>query len=300
MKDLGELLDDQIQRAFAPQPIVRLEVVRIFSTLAILGFMSTRIIHADDWLSTAGFRIPDLANDYRQPAHFAALSPALAWSVAIALVIAGLMTAAGAFTRWSSGAFCLLCGYVALADRMSAFTVSKIAPVIALALCLSPSGTRWSIDAWRRRRRDPKWRPPTHVSGGCVRFFQIMLPVFYCSSGIQKAYGDWLHYPYVLFTHLHDSYQTPVSWFAANYFPTWSWTVMQAITLVFEALAPIWFALRWTRPYAFVWGLAMHAMIGLMFGPVAWFSLLMMSLLVASYAPATLLDPTLVRLERKR
>jgi len=34
-------------------------------------------------------------------------------------------------------------------------------------------------------------------------------------------------------------------------------------------------------------------MIGMMFGPVAWFSLLMMTLLVGSYAPATLLDPSL-------
>jgi membrane-bound metal-dependent hydrolase YbcI (DUF457 family) len=44
----------------------------------------------------------------------------------------------------------------------------------------------------------------------------------------------------------------------------------------------------------------MHALIGMMFGPVAWFGLLMMSLLVASYAPATLLDPSLVRAKLKR
>jgi len=37
----------------------------------------------------------------------------------------------------------------------------------------------------------------------------------------------------------------------------------------------------------------------LMFGPVAWFSLLMMALLVGSYAPATLLDPSLVKLSRR-
>ncbi len=295
MKDLGTMLDDAVKRVFAPQPIVRLETIRIFATLAILGFMSTRIAHADDWLSSDGFRIPELVNDYRQPAHFPPLPPWAAWTVALALLLSGLATAAGAFTRIASGVFASLLLYVALADRMSAFTVSKIAPVIAIVLCLSPAGARWSVDAWRRKRKDPSWQPPTHCTWGCVRYFQIMLPVFYCSSGIYKAHGDWLKYPYVLFTHLHDSYQTPVSYFAANHLPPWAWTVMQYVTLGFEKYAPIWFLFRYTRPVAFVYGVAMHAMIGMMFGPVAWFSLLMMTLLVASYAPATLLDPSLVR-----
>ena len=296
-RSLAELLDDGVQAIFAPKPIVRLEFIRIVAPLAILGFMSTRVIHAEDWLSTVGFRVPELANDYRQPAHFAALSVGMAWTVAITLVVSGLMTAAGAFTRISSGVFAVLLGYVALADRLSAFTVSKISPVIVLALCLTPSGARWSIDAWRRKRKDPKWVPPTHVSGGCVSFFQIFLPVFYCSSGFYKAFGDWLsHYnDHVLYTHLHDSYQTPISWFLANHLPAFGWTALQWITLVFEMGAPLWFLLPRTRPIACLWGVSMHAMIGLMFGPVTWFALLMMTLLVGSYAPAHWLDPSLVK-----
>jgi hypothetical protein len=38
----------------------------------------------------------------------------------------------------------------------------------------------------------------------------------------------------------------------------------------------------------------MHAMIGLLFGPVIWFALLMMTLLVAGYLP----DPLIARIER--
>lgn len=295
MRDLGTLLDDAVQRAFRPQPIARLETIRILAPLAILGFMLNRVIYADDWLSSAGFRVPVLEHDWRQPAALPGLSHWAAWTVAITLVVSGLATAAGALTRWSSAVFALLLAYVALADRLSAFTVSKISPVIALALCLTPSGSRWSVDAWWRRRRNPAHELPTHVSGGCVSFFQVMVAVFYFSSGMSKAFGDWLSYPYVLYTHLHDSYQTPISWFAANHLPAFAWTVMQATTLAFEIGAPLWFAWRRTRPYALLYGLAMHALIGMMFGPVTWFALLMMSLLVGCYAPATLLDPTLVR-----
>ena len=301
MKDLGTILDDAIQSVFKPKPIVRLEVVRMFAPLAILGFMSTRIAHPVDWLATTGFRIPDVAGDWRQRAHLPPLDPWLAYVVCAGIVVTALATAAGAFTRWSAGVLAVLLTYVALADRLSAFTVSKIGPVIVLALALSPSGTKWSVDEWRRKRRDPSCVTPKLVSGGCVSFFQFFLPVFYFSSGFYKFHGDWWdHYnATVLFTHLHDSYQTPVSWLLANHLPAFAWTLLQWITLVFEMGAPLWFLLPWTRTPALIWAVSMHAMIGLMFGPVTWFALLMMTLLVASYAPATLLDPTLVRTKMK-
>jgi uncharacterized membrane protein YphA (DoxX/SURF4 family) len=280
-----QLVDDAVVRFFAPQPIVRLEAIRICASLAIVGFVLTHgALHAADWLSVEAFQPPRFARDW-QPIDMPDLSPGQAWVVAIALVTCGLATAAGAFTRFTAGAFAVLLGYVALADRASTFTVSKISPFIALALCLTPSGSRWSVDAWWRRRRDPAYVPPEQVTGGCVRFFQLFLPVFYMSSGYAKASGEWLTYPYVLWTHLHDSYQTPVSWLLANLLPAFAWTLLQGMTLLFELFAPVWFALRWTRPYATAWALAMHAMIGLMFGPVIWFSLLMMSLVAGSYLP---------------
>jgi hypothetical protein len=185
--------------------------------------------------------------------------------------------------------FAVMLTWVALADRLAAFTVSKLSPIVALVLCLTPSGARYSIDAWRKWRRDPTAVLPTKVSGGCVAFYQFMLPTFYFSSGICKARGDWLHHKFVLWTHLHDSYQTTVSWLIANHLPPWMWTAFQAAVLAFEAAAPLWFAMRWTRPYALLFGLGMHTMIGLMFGPVIWFSLLMMTLLTASYAPERML-----------
>jgi len=270
---------------FEPQPIVRLELVRILATLAILAFLASRIVHADDWLSSAGFHVPVIEDDWRQRIAVPPLPPWGAWVVALALALTGLATAAGAFTKWVSPMFAALMVYVTLADRLEAFTVSKLGTVIAVALAVSPAGTRISVDSWRRRRRDKTYVPPELCSGGSVRFFQIMLPVFYFSSGYCKASGDWLRDPLVLYSHLHDSYQTPISWFAANHLTAWMWTAMQYTTLVFEFFAPVWFFFPQTRKYALVYGIAMHTLIGLMFGPVIWFALLMISLLVASFAP---------------
>ncbi|MBE7448335.1 MAG: hypothetical protein HS111_05460 [Kofleriaceae bacterium] len=111
--------------------------------------------------------------------------------------------------------------------------------------------------------------------------------------------GDWLDRYDVLWTHLHDSYQTPVTVLVANLAPTWSWGGLQVATLVFETGAPLLLAAPWTRGPALAYGLAMHAMIGLMFGPVVWFSLLMMIWLAASFAPPRWLEVAL-RLARRR
>ena len=272
-------------RVFAPQPIERLAAIRVFLPLAILGFLSSRLVHADDWLSSAGFHPPTLLDDWRQPLSLAPVQPVTAWLIAVAVVVAGLGTSLGVATRWTTALFAGLLAYTSLADRLEAFTVSKLGTVLVIALAVSPCGARYSVDAWWRHRGQPTPIVPSLCAGGSVRFFQILIPVFYFSSGICKATGDWLTNPYVLWTHLHDSYQTPVSLFAANHAPPWMWTVLQATTLAFEAGAPLWFGWRRTRPYAFGYGVAMHATIGLMFGPVIWFALLMIVLLVASYAP---------------
>ncbi|HEY6475467.1 MAG TPA: HTTM domain-containing protein, partial [Polyangia bacterium] len=164
------------------------------------------------------------------------------------------------------------------------FTVSKLGPMLALALCLSPAGARYGVDAWLRHRRNPEAPLPTHVRGGVIRFFQIFLCAMYSGAGIAKLHGDWLDKD-VLWSHLHDNYQTWISWALARAVPGWGWQVLQYLSLTFETAAPLWFALRWTRPYAVIAGLGMHALIGLMFGPVIWFALLMSTLLLACYLP---------------
>jgi uncharacterized membrane protein YphA (DoxX/SURF4 family) len=276
-----------------PQPIVRIEALRVLLPLCILGFMSTRLIHAAAWIGDAGFQVPDTGGDWRQPLYIPPLPAAAAWGVAGAMVVSGLSLAAGLLTRASAGVFALTLFFVALADRLSAFTVTKLGAVLALALFLSPCGTRFGVDAWRARRRQPERPRPTLASGPNVRFFQLLVVVLYVSSGVCKARGDWLATPFVLWTHLHDSYQTAVSHLLANALPPLAWTLLQGTTLAFEALAPLWFALAATRPYALAYGLAMHLMIGVMFGPVIWFSLLMCTLLAAGFLPDRWLERAL-------
>jgi hypothetical protein len=275
----------------APQPVERLALLRILLPLAILGFLSSRLVHADAWLTASGFRLPDLGGDWRQPLYVPALPAWLAWTIAAAIAASGLSLALGFTTRSSAVVFALLVAFVTLADRLEAFTVTKLAPVLALALAFAPSGARYGVDAWRKRATQPS--VVTHVAGGPIRFFQLFLVTMYSASGIAKARGDWLT-TQVLWTHLHDEYQTRVAWLVMRALPGWTWWFQQGLVLTFEVGAPLWFALRWTRRPALVVGLGMHAMIGLMFGPVVWFAILMASILIACFLP----EPLLLRVFR--
>jgi hypothetical protein len=284
-----------------PLPVLRLEVVRIAAPLAILGFMSGRLVHADEWIGDRGFRVPDLGGDWRQPMYVPPLPDTVAWGVAIAMVVTGLACSAGFATRRSGLVFAATLAFVAVSDRLAAFTVSKMSPVVMLAVALGPAGSRLGVDAWRRQKRTGK-RPKKLRPAVSLRFLQCFLMVMYSASGIAKARGDWLKVPLVLWTQLHDTYQTAISFALASHLPGWSWTVMQGLVLAFEAGAPLWLGMQRTRPYAFVFAFGMHAMIGLMFGPVLWFALLMMTLLVGGYAPARWLEPLeslATRLERR-
>jgi hypothetical protein len=282
-----------------PVPVLRLELVRFAAPLAILGFMSSRIAYADEWLGDGGFRVPDLGvADPRQPLYLPALPGWAAWWVAAAFVASGLALSLGFHARRAAWVFAGVAAYVALSDRLAAFSVSKMAPVVGVALALSPCGMRFGIDAWRKRRADPELRLPTHVASGSVRFFQILIPTIYCASGIAKARGDWLHQPFVLWSHLHGTYQTAVTIFLANLLPAFAWTLFQVFTLVLETFAPLWFGWARSRPVAVLAAASMHAMIGLMFGPVRYFAMLMTTLIVASHFSAERLERAEKRLRR--
>lgn len=267
-----------------PLPVLRLELMRIAAPLAILGFMSSRLTHADEWVGERGFHVPDLGGDWRQPLYVPPLPDALAWGLAVVMVVSGLACAAGFWTRRSGLVFAATLAFVAVDDRLAAFTVSKMSPVVILAIALGPSGTRLGVDAWRKPHKAGK-RAKRVRPMASVRFLQLLPVVIYSSSGIAKAHGDWMKTSWVLWSHLHDSYQTGIAFFLASHLPAFAWPVLQWPVFVFEIGAPVWFGLSRTRTLAFLYGVAMHVLIGLMFGPVVWFALLMITMLVGGYAP---------------
>src|SRR5439155_6034367 len=154
-------------RLTSPQPIERLEFVRMLAPLAVLAFLASRFVHVEHWLTAVGFVVPPRPSDWRQPLYIPPIPVWLAVLVAMATIASGVATSLGFRTRVSSGVFAALLAYLALADRLEAFTVNKLGTVIALALFATPSGARYGLDARARGDKDDQ---PTFVTWGNVRF----------------------------------------------------------------------------------------------------------------------------------
>lgn len=273
-----------------PQPILRLELIRILAPLAILGFLSSRLAHVGEWVGENGFRLPEFHDATRHPIDVPALPGSAATLYAVTVVATALAVSVGFHPRKAALMLALAVAYAGLGDRLSTFTVTKLTPAIALALAASPCGSAYSVHALLRRRAHPAHRAPALVAGGSVRFFQALLCTVYSASGVAKLRGDWLSHPLVLWTHLHDDMQTRFSLFMANALPAAGWTVAQASVLLFEVLAPLWFALPRTRTAALWFAIGMHGFIGACFWPVRWFALLMISLLLGAFLPERVLE----------
>ncbi len=298
--NIGQKLVLEIKAFFEPQSLVRLEFIRIFIPLAILGFLSSRLIHPSDWLSIEGFQIPNLGHsDWRQPFYIPPLPIMGAVGICILTPFSGLFTSLGLFTKISSGTFSFCLIYLALADRLAAFTVSKLGAVLILALFLTPAGNTFSLDALLNLKKISFPRESIRITWGNIRFFQILIVVLYMASGIAKIHGDWLTQNHVLWSHLHDSYQTATSYWIAHFLPYSSWTFLQYLVLIFEIGAPLFFFFPQTRIVALVIGLGMHLFIALAFGPVIWFGILMIFLLMGCFSPQNLLLNIMTLIFRK-
>lgn len=278
-------------------PTTRLEIARIVLPLAILGFFSNRLIHADHWLGTTGFSVPDLGGHWAQPFYLAPVSDPLAWALAATITLTALGTAVGVRARMMALVCSICLAYVAFADRLAAFTVTKLSPVIMAAIAVAPVGRRLRLPVDWGASPDPA---EEHDPPGAMRFLQVLPVVIYSASGICKARGDWLEHSAVIWTHVHGSYHSIVTYLIASATPPSGWALMQWSVLIFEVGAPLWLFWRRTRTAAVVFAIGMHLMIGLMFPPVIWFSLLMSTLVVVGFVPSDLFSRVGISSVRRR
>ena len=229
--------------------------------------MSGRLAHADEWIGDAGFRVPDLGGDWRQPLYVPALpvgarvgaSPR-PWSRR------GLACSLGYKTRRSALVFAATLAFVAVSDRLAAFTVSKMSPVIMLAIAAGPAGR-----APRRRRLEagtPARGAPARDAPAGQRALSSA-PAGHDLQRVGHREGARRLAVDAARPVVPPPRQLPDGALVRARVgpPGWAWTPMQGLVLAFEMLAPLWFGLARTRTYALVFGLGMHAMIGLCSAP---------------------------------
>lgn len=104
--------------------------------------------------------------------------------------LAALGIALGAFTRLSALVFFLTFTYAELIDKATYLNHYYLVSLIALLLCVLPSGAACSVDAWRQRRRGLE--VPGRVGRWVYLLLRAQVGLVYFFAGFAKLNADWL------------------------------------------------------------------------------------------------------------
>jgi uncharacterized membrane protein YphA (DoxX/SURF4 family) len=242
---------------------IRLAAFRVCVSVSLAAYVWAWGRYGREWLTTDGFHISAWNLPYH-PLWVPAMPPFLLplFGVILFLGIAALIF--GYFVRPVLWLVLVCVVYVTLVDQTSAFTLNKLL-IVSFAVLASGSDPGLS-------RRQTAWP---------VRILQITLVAHYFLSGWSKAHwGDWLVSPNLLWTQMQGYYRTDAAGWLLEHVPVAVWTAVQWSVIVFELGAPVLFTVKRLRPYALVFGVIFHVMIGLLMHHFIYFSLVTLSFYV--------------------
>jgi vitamin K-dependent gamma-carboxylase len=194
--------------------------------------------------------------------------------------LCALSVAIGLFTRLSAAIFCVLFTYAELIDKATYLNHYYLVTLLALLLVFVPSGTAWSVDAWRRARAGRTTTASVPALSYLVLRAQV--GVVYVFAGLAKLDGDWLVRAEPLKTWLRARVESPI--LAGLVAEPWVPHAMSWAGAAFDlAIVPL-LCVRRTRPFAFAAAVLFHLSIWLLF-PVGVFSFVMLVAVTVFFEP---------------
>jgi len=188
-------LPDRIERFFYQKQVpYGVALLRIVLPLVLLQTLLPRWIHAREFFSADGAAAP-LALNYSLPNFPPEPSGTLAVAMMTALIVALISACVGWLTRPSLLIACGLYSYLTMLDCVSTMTkYSVISSHMLLLLSLSPCGSLWSVDAWRKRLREGGSeagpRLPQAFPVWPQRLIQLFIALVYFGAACTKMHTD--------------------------------------------------------------------------------------------------------------
>lgn len=207
--------------------------------------------------------------------------PGIVWALWAALLVAATLFAVGLWTRPAGLALVALHTVFAAHQPKLSMGWAQLYPLFVLYLALAPSGQAWSVDAWRRRRKDPSFSPSAEFSPWAFRLLQVHVIAMYATAGWPRfAAQAWLRGETVL----HAVADTRFGRWG------WDWHGLQPLlaagtyyALAIEPAATLLLPLRATRRWCALGLLALHLGIELVADVGMW--QFMMSAAVLAFLP---------------
>ncbi len=255
---MEERLENLLAWAARPVDGASLAVFRI--VFGLVGAIGAGRFLAYGWVDRF-FVKPDYFFTYWGFDWVRVMSPeAMTWAF-VALVVLGLMIAAGAFYRLSVAAFLVLFTYVELIDVTNYLNHYYLVSLVGVLLLFLPANRVWSFDGWLAKRRG---RPRVlHVPNIAVWVARLQIGTVYFFAGLAKLQSDWLIHAQPLNIWMSSRVDTPV---IGPFLEEW-WVALAMgwAGFLYDTTIPIWLSWRKTRFPAFVVLCIFHAFTGLFF-----------------------------------
>ena len=252
---------------FTPCQGETIGVIRIAAGAMLLYTHLVWSLDLEAFFSTDGW----LASSQRSPfvvSHFWAIdSTAMLWTVHIVALVVFAMMMVGCYTRVVTVlAFVLASSYMNRAIQAS-FGLDQLNIMLAMYLMLAPAGQKYSIDAWRRRRRGEAEPEPSVATNVATRLIQLHMCIIYFFAGTSKLAGGTWWDGYAMWLSVANlEYQSlDMTWLA-----NWPRTVA-ALTHVSVFWEVTYFALVWpkmTRPIVLILAVFLHLGIAMFMGMI--------------------------------
>lgn len=171
--------------------------------------------------------------------------------VTFALLTIGLWTRAAAVL-----AFVFTVSYAHRAPG-ALYGLDQVNGLLSLYLMVGPSGSRFSVDAWRARRAGRRLAVPSVTANLAIRLMQCHLCVIYLFAGLSKLQGlSWWNGFAVWGGIANQEYQTlDLTWLA-----DWPLVInaLTHLTVAFELSYCVLIWNRWTRPLMLLAAVGLH------------------------------------------
>jgi hypothetical protein len=262
-------------------PPERLAALRIGVTGFTLVYLVVRLPHLIDVVELAA----TAPERFEPVGPLLVLASPMAEPVGLAIVGLTLLAGIGAVAGWrwrTTGPSFAVGVLLVLSYRNSwgqIFHTENLLVLHLAVLALTPSADAWSLDARRRRHRDPTWRPGPHERYGWpAQLMVVIVVVAYVvagwaklrASGVAWAGGDALRNLVAhdaLRKELVGDSASPIGVFALRH--GWIFPPMATFSLAVELLAPVALfggriRLAWAAS-AWIFHLGVLAIMGIMF-----------------------------------
>ncbi|CAM2069039.1 HTTM domain-containing protein [Sulfidibacter corallicola] len=176
----------------------------------------------------------------------------------IALIVLGLMVAAGLFYRAAIVSFFVIFTYVELIDKTNYLNHYYFISLIAFLMIWLPAGRVWSLDALRRPDR-----AVDQVPAWCMWCLRLQMGVLYFFAGLAKVNPDWLFQAEPLGTWLRanaglQGIGSLLGHSFTAYFMSWS-------GMIYDLTIPFWLLWSRSRPFAYATVIFFHFTTAMLF-----------------------------------